>query len=342
MKTRFRFRLGFTLIELLVVIAIIAILIALLLPAVQQAREAARRSQCKNNLKQIGLAMHNYHDMANQFPISIGWHPDNSQRGNFSDKVFLLPYLDRASEYRLSDGTQRPFDAGGWHGSENIQGQSGRLPVFNCPSQPYEQNGGQANFTYSINVGVVDSTMSSMDADRHNGFSCYVGLNDTTTQRAKSSPPVSAASVTDGLSNTAAYSEFVIEHNQADSGPRSHTVHNWASGNTPAQVRADCLAKGQGQLGGRYGMRGRAWAWSFTGVGATYSHTMAPNDKPCHSRNGNGDWMGTSLMSASSMHTGGVHVLMGDGAVRFINDSSDYNTWLAIGTRNGGEVPGEF
>jgi prepilin-type N-terminal cleavage/methylation domain-containing protein len=90
---------AFTLIELLVVIAIIAVLIALLLPAVQQAREAARRTQCKNNLKQIGLAMHNYHDTYNLFPISIGWNPNGSQNGNFSDKVFMLPYLDRVAEY---------------------------------------------------------------------------------------------------------------------------------------------------------------------------------------------------------------------------------------------------
>ena len=152
MKARIRFRLGFTLIELLVVIAIIAILIALLLPAVQQAREAARRSQCKNNLKQIGLAMHNYHDVASQFPISIGWNPRNNERhGAFSDKVFLLPYLDRASEYSLTNVDQRPWDSGGWFGSENIQAHSGRLPVFNCPSQPYEVSGGASNFTYSIN-----------------------------------------------------------------------------------------------------------------------------------------------------------------------------------------------
>ncbi len=335
MKARVRFRLGFTLIELLVVIAIIAILIALLLPAVQQAREAARRSQCKNNLKQIGLAMHNYHDMASQFPISIGWNPRNNERhGAFSDKVFLLPYLDRASEYQLTDPNLRPWDSGGWFGSENIQAHSGRLPVFNCPSQPYEVSGGAANFTYSINVGVVDSRHNSNGSDMHNGFSCFVGAGGN------SSAPVNAASVSDGLSNTAAYSEFVIEHDPNDSGPRSHTVHHWAAGNTPAQIRADCLAKTQ--KGGRYGMRGRSWAFSFVGVGSTYSHTMAPNDKPCHSRSGAGDWEGTSVMSASSMHPGGVHVLMGDGAVRFVNDSVDYNTWLSLGTRNGAEIVGEF
>ncbi|MFN5733207.1 MAG: type II secretion system protein, partial [Planctomyces sp.] len=96
-------RSAFTLIELLVVIAIIAILVALLLPAVQQAREAARRTQCKNNLKQIGLAMHNYHDVHNQFPPSIGWNPGPAYANDivaaFSDKVFMLPYIERANEF---------------------------------------------------------------------------------------------------------------------------------------------------------------------------------------------------------------------------------------------------
>src|SRR5580704_2267113 len=96
-------RSGFTLIELLVVIAIIAVLVALLLPAVQQAREAARRTQCKNNLKQIGLAMHNYHEIYNCFPISIGWNQfnnaNNGSQNAWSDKVFMLPFLDRASQY---------------------------------------------------------------------------------------------------------------------------------------------------------------------------------------------------------------------------------------------------
>ena len=99
-------RKAFTLIELLVVIAIIAILVALLLPAVQQAREAARRTQCKNNLKQIGIAMHNYHDVYNQFPPSVGWNPGpayaNDITASFSDKVFMLPMLERARVLKTS------------------------------------------------------------------------------------------------------------------------------------------------------------------------------------------------------------------------------------------------
>ena len=146
---------AFTLIELLVVIAIIAILIALLLPAVQQAREAARRTQCRNNLHQIGLAMHNYHDVHNVFPTSIGWnHRVNGSRiGAFSDKVFLLPYLDRAPEWSATDINQEPFSPG-WMGG-NVLAHSGTLPVFNCPSNPEPAAGGQTSHTYAINNGVI-------------------------------------------------------------------------------------------------------------------------------------------------------------------------------------------
>src|SRR5512135_1528420 len=122
-------RQAFTLIELLVVIAIIAVLIALLLPAVQQAREAARRSQCKNNLKQIGLAMHNYHDVANCFPVSIGWNQNQSRNGAFSDKVMMLPYLDQAPMYNLINYRQDPPPDGiGWFGGNQNPVLSGRLP----------------------------------------------------------------------------------------------------------------------------------------------------------------------------------------------------------------------
>ena len=332
-------RWAFTLIELLVVIAIIAVLIALLLPAVQQAREAARRTQCKNNLKQIGLAMHNYHDVAQQFPISLGWHPVLGRDGpNFSDKVFLLPYLDRAPEYNGTNFNAPPWDSSGWFGSNNIATQSKRLPVFNCPSQPYETNGGQANFTYAINMGTAGPNGQYRNGS-HNGIASYCGPDGS---NGPSDRPVKMASVTDGTSNTAAYSEFLID---GPTTPANKQVHNWAvAGANDLATRQSCLAQaglsGRNGNSGTGGNRGASWAWSFVGNGSVYTHTMAPNDQPCHSWSG--DWEGNTMMSANSMHTGGVHVLMTDGAVRFVSTNIDYNTWVAVGTRDGAEVVSDF
>jgi prepilin-type N-terminal cleavage/methylation domain-containing protein len=320
---------AFTLIELLVVIAIIAVLIALLLPAVQQARESARRTQCKNNLKQIGLALHNYHDTHGQFPISIGWNPAGERQGAFSDKVFMLPFLDRTSEYQTTNFDDFPWDSNGWFGNANIRAQSKRLPVFNCPTQPFEIGGGQANFTYAINMGAAGVNGQNGEGN-HNGLASYVGGG------APSDRPVKMGSISDGTSNTAAYSEFVID---GGGTPQNQQVYNWANaGATDAVTRQNCIL--QTALSGRQNMRGASWAWSFIGVGSTYSHTMAPNDKACHSWQG--DWEGSNLMSASSTHTGGVHVLLTDGAVRFVSNNIDHTTWVGVGTRNGNEKLSDF
>lgn len=324
-------RRAFTLIELLVVIAIIAVLIALLLPAVQQAREAARRSQCKNNLKQIGLALHNYHDTFGMFPIVVGWHTDESRRGAFSDKVYMLPYLDRGAEYNQTNFAIEPWDSTGWHGSANQAAQSGRIPVFNCPTQPYEANGGRANFTYAINIGTQINGAFDM---QHNGIASYVGKGGG--GYVACDPPIRIASVTDGTSTTAAYAEFVVDCN----GPLKTQVKDWGPQSaTNVAARAGCQAVTA--LSGRPCMRGSSWAWSFTGAGAAYTHSMAPNDQPCHNVGGS-DWVGNNGMSANSLHVGGVHVLMADGAVRFVSDNISFATWNAIGTRNGGEVISDF
>jgi len=335
-------RTGFTLIELLVVIAIIGILVALLLPAVQQAREAARRTQCKNNLKQIGIAMHNYHDTHGQLPIEMCWSRREDMIGAFSDKVYLLPFLDRSPEWNRTNFNDGAYDPGGWWGNANIETQSIRLPVFNCPSQANEAFGGAANFTYAINHGTSHhaphdrgSQIITWGGD-HNGVASWAGgpgLGHWLT----SDTPVKFGKISDGTSQTAMYSEFILEKEGNTPDAFKSQVKTWAGGNNTAEVRQNCF--NTRDRSGRPQMRGRAWAWSFMGVGTGYNHTMMPNEQPCHSYSD--DWTGANLMSASSFHTGGVHVLMSDGSVKFVTENIARQTWWAAGTRAEGEIIGE-
>jgi prepilin-type N-terminal cleavage/methylation domain-containing protein/prepilin-type processing-associated H-X9-DG protein len=346
---------GFTLVELLVVIAIIGILVALLLPAVQAAREAARRSQCVNNLKQIAVAMHNYHDTQRAFPITMGWH--ESSHRNYSDKVPLLPYLERQAEsenLRYFDGTYAP----GWWGG-NPQSLSGKLPVFNCPSNANELDRGIANFTYSINNGTSHYPPHNLagsqraDQGRHNGIGAYrvAANNGTWADWGENNPAMRMAMITDGTSNTAAYSEFVINnpnfsqaiHQQPAVGFNKRIVrqqiYTWAdSGNSTMTSRQACLNQTNlNEIGGGRFTRGKGWSASFFQTGGVYNHTMLPNERSCWSYNGD-DWYGSNLLSASSEHPGGVNVAMADGSVRFATENIDAPVWWGMGTRNGGET----
>lgn len=337
-------RSGFTLIELLVVIAIIAILIALLLPAVQQAREAARRTQCKNNLKQILLAMHNYHDIHNQFPLSVGWGRQTGDRhGAWSDKVFILPQLERANEFAQLRYDQLPYTH--WDRGHNTK-LSGRLPMFNCPSDQPNQNGPDGNFSYAISGGVMNYAPAAPAAGaqrvsgwegNHNGFASYggwPGVNDR---------PVTFSTMIDGSSNTAAYSEFgKTLFVPQPYGPKGMQIKTWVSGNTHIALRNACLAQtaSADNGGGRHHMRGAGWSWSFIGEASAYAHNMNPNENGCFSHEG--DWFGSTLSSASSYHTGGVQVALADGSVRFVSDNVDNATWVKLGNRADGQVLGEY
>ncbi len=350
---------GFTLVELLVVIAIIGILVALLLPAVQAAREAARRMQCTNNLKQIMLSMHNYHDTYKTFPIDGAWAEvgmNGDQRNkSWSHRWRLLPFLERQNEYDLTDTSLRPFEATGWNGNENIQATGGKLPMFICPSNPGELGAGLGNLTYAINFGTshqpphraANGTPGpgvSTGASKANGFLWAqrwfpTGYVKSQGHRNALDPAVKIASVTDGLSNTVAYSEFVTQDQsvQNTTNPKKRElrqqVYTWVGGNSTEEVRNQCLA--QTALSGRY-TRGGSWAWSFMGTGNTYAHDMMPNEKNCHNYGGN-DWFGHTTMAATSEHPGGVNAAMGDGSVKFVSETVSQDVWWAVGTRNGGE-----
>lgn len=374
MQRRSRGRQGFTLVELLVVIAIIGILVALLLPAVQAAREAARRMQCTNNLKQITLAMHNYADTYKEkLPIDRGW---NRRRGrnyeSFSHKVALLPYLERTNEY---DRARKVGWASEYYGvwstnpRLNREEFSLRLPVFNCPSQPNELDQGHGNFTYAINngtshspphrltsSGATSSTQIGGSTEHpHNGIAThkYAGIkgrwleNDWRVRI--SDPQMTLAKVTDGTSNTAAFSEFVIQNPEfgVPGSPHDQTLDPkiWRqqlygsgsgviSGTSTADVRDKCLV--ETLAGGRSRLRGHGWSWGNSLVGTSYVHNMLPNERSCWRWTGE-DWNGDTLQTAASEHPAGVNVSLVDGSVRFVSENVKDLAWWALGTRNGNE-----
>ena len=338
-----RSRQGFTLVELLVVIAIIGVLIALLLPAVQMAREAARRSQCSNNLKQIILATHNYHDTHNAFPISTTWK-DNSLAGEgyltscFSSKFRIMPYLEQNNLYERTNvnGPQgNPFSHG-WGGNFNLH-LSVRLPILNCPSSPLVNRSGVGNCTYAINMGTpwnshgVQVGNGNIDSSGnrpglHNGFS------SARAQDAWASDPVvTFGTMPDGASNTAAFSEFVPDN--AGRVPK-YAMYQWAGGAFTAQVRQSCRAQSAVE-NDRGNLRGSTWSWGSQLCGEFYGHTMMPNERSCWSYRG--DWEGDSLAAANSGHPAGVNVARADGSVTFVTNTVNNFVWWAFGTRNAGE-----
>lgn len=356
---------GFTLIELLVVIAIIAILVALLLPAVQQAREAARNTACRNNLKQVVLATHNYQETYKSFPISIGWNPlTNGRHGTFSDKFALLPFLERNNEYELTNINLPPYDSLGLNGNSNIAAQSARIPVFNCPSNNGDVAGGSSNFTYAVNMGVMNYNPSAPlntnlvwvdgTSGQHNGIGSYHGIRTIGNLTVSSDSPVSFKDVTDGTSHTAAYSEFVIygkNCNVGDVGNEKLQIYASPTGNNQVQLRLNCLQNFTNKLlataetgeAAVCARRGSSYAWSWIRAGAAYSHTMGPNEPSCYATNNDLDAMGTNMYSASSRHNGNiVNVAFVDGTVRSVASNIAINIWWAIGTRSSGETNPDF
>ncbi len=338
---------GFTLVELLVVIAIIGTLVGLLLPAVQAARESARRSQCVNNLKQIALAQQNYHDTNQSFPQTTTWGPGWNNGYDcyyFSDKVLLLPFLEQSGIMR----NLSPKDGGafmpGWSGGNQLS-LSGRLPVFNCPSNNNALNGGQANHTYAGNVGTSHNPPHATAGARKVGAGSHNGMMATkrvTGDGTPPDPPIRMGDVSDGTSKTALYSEFVIEtwHGNVTNDPKlwKSQVYSWASdGTSTADTRQKCLANtGLNDAGGGRVMRGSSWSWNSFMCGASYAHIMMPNEKSCHTFGS--DWDNDSAMAATSMHPAGVNVALVDGSVQFFNESVANDVWWAYGTRKGGEA----
>jgi prepilin-type N-terminal cleavage/methylation domain-containing protein/prepilin-type processing-associated H-X9-DG protein len=348
---------GFTLIELLVVIAIIAILIALLLPAVQQAREAARRTQCKNNLKQLGLALHNYHDTHDTFVSNgVAGTSEVTGRGRFnqawlswSGLSMLLPYIDQAPIYANIDFNLR-WDRGV---NDNKEAARARITPFVCPSDP------GANTTYTGRLAPTSYTISAGPASNWSMRTNNPGFA-TLWKGSK------VRDITDGTSNTIACAEAQIGLNTGRWDPsitprsRWHRVtgagrlqrgggtNNRVWRNTQAHMDAintyydNCLARYDAGSGwnGASDEQGRHWAGGRVYWGPWSTTLVGPNAGPsCDNDNSVTDM---SIKEPSSYHTGGVQVLLADGSVRFVSENIDQGTWIAAGSIRGNETMGEW
>jgi prepilin-type N-terminal cleavage/methylation domain-containing protein len=300
---------GFTLIELLVVIAIIAILIALLLPAVQQAREAARRSSCKNNLRQIGLALHNYHDAHGLFPPGAIQFPTTLNESTWISHI--LPFLEQKAIYDSADwnacfGCSSPS-------SPVFIITSTTIPTMVCPSNgdfgPV-YNGVYARGTYAANSGIgpLRSNGDPFDPTRTAG-------PFTMNSRTK------FANIKDGTSNTIFVSELInVKGTGTPLGGDWRGVMHYPEGplyqhdqspnsKVPDQFRTSmCISTDEAPC---------------TGVYTAYNNRNI-------------------VLASRSTHPGGVQSLLGDGSARFISENINYATWRALSTYDGREVIGEF
>jgi len=358
---RIETRRGFTLIELLVVIAIIAVLIALLLPAVQSAREAARRIQCTNNLKQMGLALHNYHSANGSFPMGVtaGVYMQNPSPpdpvpidwNGWSGHALMLSYLEQGPLYNALNFYFDPTTGNSYRINTTVL--YARVPGFLCPSDTNSGNFALTGFSNNYYGSIGTTSIPS---------SVNVALTKQTTGLFAPSLAYSIAHVTDGTSNTVAYGESLVGSGNA--GGNFHYPGNGVVGvasvpevidvSAAANVSAirtalqDCNA--MWEAGAATGKNISVSAGQYWGMGAeTYTlfNTIAPPGSQQYPWNACRQGCDgcprfaadhSDITKSSSNHPGGCNICFGDGSVHFVKSTIALNTWWALGTRANGEV----
>jgi prepilin-type N-terminal cleavage/methylation domain-containing protein/prepilin-type processing-associated H-X9-DG protein len=336
---------GFTLVELLVVIAIIGILVGLLLPAVQAAREAARRMQCSNNLKQLGLALLNYESATKRLPPANGGSGCRNSgvcptattgRSRVSGLVFVLPYMEQTALYEQYAAA----NSAAWSGAAYWTPQ---IPTFLCPSDlQFRPVANISITTYNFCGGDAATLMCSVDelGDGRNCRNPRGIFGEYSYTR--------LAAITDGTSNTIAMSEHATPNGPTSIG-RAAIVGGGRT-DSPASCRAR-FVNGVYTVAVNTDVGARGGRWADGASLFTRFNTMLPPNSPSCMEADN-HWLG-GMYSAGSKHTGGVNAAFADGSVRFISDSIDsgnqglpenlnglspYGVWGALGSKGAGET----
>jgi len=329
---------GFTLIELLVVIAIIAVLIALLLPAVQAAREAARRSQCVNNLKQLGLGLHNYHSTNDVFPIGSGGATFEGGWSRFSALAIMMPYIEQQAMYSATNFMLSPVEGVGSTANSTVVNAT--VNAFLCPSDGNAASSTGRRTSYYGSLGTEtdmgNKGMGPADSTGLFGLQKSYGVRDAT----------------DGSSNTIALSEGLAGNSTAGLRPGNGVEGAGNSGDafTDANQNITGVLAGLNTCNTSWKSasnistnKGTYWAVGMTGL--FFFNTIVPPNSSTYpwsfcrpGCNAGCQPDSSSYINVQSNHSGGANCCMGDGSVKFIKNSVQMNIWWALGTRSNGEV----